>query len=157
MSSLLSLFPRSISITKRLSFGFFFLKIFSSLRQWLYIFRSIILVNLFNMLYTHNFKGRPIIYCSSIKNLTEKLSMSMKNYIICTSQGQSRGFCETFQVLKGWNYSYSTFCTNSEKLYSSSIYFRANNRKQKAVSKAVYAYERKRPSFVSDFKRPYHL
>lgn len=48
---------------------------------------------------------------AQLKIFTEKLSMSMKNYI---SQGQSHGFCKTSQVLKGSNYFHSTFYTNSK-------------------------------------------
>lgn len=63
------------------SFFFFFLKTHSSLGQWLYIFRSIIMANLFHILYTHNFKGRPIIYCSSVKNLSETKYVNENLYV----------------------------------------------------------------------------
>lgn len=39
------------------------------------------MANLFNILYTHNFKGRPIIYCSSVKNLTETKYVNENLYV----------------------------------------------------------------------------
>lgn len=39
------------------------------------------MVNLLDILYTHNLKGRPIIYCSSVKNLTETKYVNENLYV----------------------------------------------------------------------------
>lgn len=112
MLSYQSSFPCSIFITKQVFILSATYTSFSGAMTW--HLQQPNLASLFNMLYTHNFKSRSTIYCSSIKNPTEKLSTPQKNYIISIGEEQSRSFCENLQILKGWKYSYSAFYTNSK-------------------------------------------
>lgn len=100
-----------------------------------------VLVDLFDTLYTRDFHSGPTIHYKSLKSQTEKLNTSVKNYNKMCKSGTATRRLQEFPKTERMKILLFYFLHQQRKLYRLGIDLRASRKKQKAVSKASHAQE----------------